>query len=546
MIRYICKYTPLELFESFGLEPEIFNAMLPDSDAADDLTHRNMCGFSRVLLADRIVNNSDMLVLTDCCDSIRRAADVLESAGQKIMRIALPHRQDEKGQKLYEEELLRIVRQLEELTETQFDPETFLSAFSRDEQSSGPYIAVLGARIGNEIFNKIQSVSPYPVRNQTCIGNRRLGTPIGNNLDRLMEWYAYELLSQPSCMRMTDISSRRSLTEDLDLRGVIYNTVAFCDFYGFEYALLRGNLHVPLLKIETDYTIQGIGQLQTRLQAFFENVKPTRKMNHTGKNQRTSGYYAGIDSGSTTTNAVIMDNKKQILASSTIPTGVQIMESANRALEEALLKADINRKQISRTVTTGYGRAGISFREKEVTEITCHAKGAFFLNPAVRTVIDIGGQDSKVIRLDENGTVYDFVMNDKCAAGTGRFLELMSQSLGLTMEEMGTRGIDTKEDIVISSMCSVFAQSEVVSLIASGKRVEDIIHGLNRSIAAKVLSLAGRKVLEREWMMTGGVARNIGVVNAVEEKLGGKVIVPNEPEICGAIGAALIAIDIDE
>ena len=546
MIRYICKYTPLELFESFGLEPEIFNAMLPDSDAADDLTHRNMCGFSRVLLADRIVNNSDMLVLTDCCDSIRRAADVLESAGQKIMRIALPHRQDEKGQKLYKEELLRIVRQLEELTETQFDPETFLSAFSRDEQSSGPYIAVLGARIGNEIFNKIQSVSPYPVRNQTCIGNRRLGTPIGNNLDRLMEWYAYELLSQPSCMRMTDISSRRSLTEDLDLRGVIYNTVAFCDFYGFEYALLRGNLHVPLLKIETDYTIQGIGQLQTRLQAFFENVKPTRKMNHTGKNQRTSGYYAGIDSGSTTTNAVIMDNKKQILASSTIPTGVQIMESANRALEEALLKADINRKQISRTVTTGYGRAGISFREKEVTEITCHAKGAFFLNPAVRTVIDIGGQDSKVIRLDENGTVYDFVMNDKCAAGTGRFLELMSQSLGLTMEEMGTRGIDTKEDIVISSMCSVFAQSEVVSLIASGKRVEDIIHGLNRSIAAKVLSLAGRKVLEREWMMTGGVARNVGVVNAVEEKLGGKVIVPNEPEICGAIGAALIAIDIDE
>lgn len=546
MIRYICKYTPLELFRSFGQEPEIFNTMLPDSDAADDLTHRNMCGFSRALLADRIVNSTDILVLTDCCDSIRRAADVLESAGQKIMRIALPHRQDEKGQKLYKAELLRIVRQLEELTETQFHPEKFRSVFSRNEQFSGSYIAVLGARIGNEILNEIQSASPYPVRNQTCIGNRRLGTPIGNNLDQLMDWYAHELLSQPACMRMTDIASRRSLTEDPDLRGVIYNTVAFCDFYGFEYAILRGNLHVPLLKIETDYTIQGIGQLQTRLQAFFENVKPTRKMNHTDKNQRTSDYYVGIDSGSTTTNAVIMDNRKKILASSTIPTGVQIMESANRALAEALLKADINRKQISRTVTTGYGRAGISFREKEVTEITCHAKGAFFLNPAVRTVIDIGGQDSKIIRLDEIGNVCDFMMNDKCAAGTGRFLELMSQSLGLTMEEMGTRGIEIKEDIVISSMCSVFAQSEVVSLIASGKRVEDIIHGLNRSIATKVLSLAGRKVLEREWMMTGGVARNVGVVNAIEEKLGGKVIVPDEPEICGAIGAALIAIDIDE
>ncbi len=122
--------------------------------------------------------------------------------------------QDEKGQKLYKGELLRIVRQLEELTETQFDPETFLSAFSRDEQSSGPYIAVLGARIGNEIFNKIQSVSPYPVRNQTCIGNRRLGTPIGNNLDRLMEWYVINSVSNRLTWRMTEISSRRSLNGD--------------------------------------------------------------------------------------------------------------------------------------------------------------------------------------------------------------------------------------------------------------------------------------------------------------------------------------------
>ncbi len=194
-------------------------------------------------------------------------------------------------------------------------------------------------------------------------------------------------------------------------------------------------------------------------------------------------------------------------------------------------------------VTTGYGRMGIAFRERDVTEITCHAKGAHFLDPSVRTVIDIGGQDSKVIRLDENGTVRDFVMNDKCAAGSGRFLEMMAQSLGITLEEMSVMGFEAQEDIVISSMCSVFAQSEVVSLIASGKRLQDIVHGINCSVAAKVTALAGRSGLQREWMMTGGVARNRGVVAAIEERLQGKLLIPEEPEICGALGAALVALE---
>ena len=201
----------------------------------------------------------------------------------------------------------------------------------------------------------------------------------------------------------------------------------------------------------------------------------------------------------------------------------------------------LDTEQIRSTITTGYGRAGIAFRERDVTEITCHAKGAHFLDAGVRTVIDIGGQDSKIIRLDEKGGVRDFAMNDKCAAGTGRFLEMMAHSLGLTLEEMSKMGLKSGEEITISSMCSVFAQSEVVSLIAAGKRPEDIVRGLDRSVAAKVTALAGRSGLEREWMMTGGVAKNPGVVAAIEERLGGKVVLPDEPEICGALGAALIA-----
>jgi predicted CoA-substrate-specific enzyme activase len=302
-------------------------------------------------------------------------------------------------------------------------------------------------------------------------------------------------------------------------------------------------LPVPVLKIETDYTPQGSAQVLTRLQAFFEGVEAPVAVPAASLRRNGTEYFAGVDSGSTTTNAVILDGNQAIVSFCTLLTGVQVAESAQLALEGALSGARLRRDQIRRTVTTGYGRACIAFRERDVTEITCHAKGAHFLNPAVRTVIDVGGQDSKVIRLDERGGVRSFVMNDKCAAGTGRFIEMMAQSLGLSLQEMGMRGLASREEITISSMCSVFAQSEVVSLLATGRRVEDIVRGLNRSVAAKVTALAGRSGLERECMMTGGVARNPGVVAAIEERLGGKVILPDEPELCGALGAALIALE---
>jgi predicted CoA-substrate-specific enzyme activase len=406
-------------------------------------------------------------------------------------------------------------------------------------------VAVMGARMGDPLLEEIRRRSPLPVLDNTCTGLRRLGTPPALEGEALMEWYAGELLAQPACMRMFDLSSRRALTEDPNLRGVVYNTVKFCDFYGFEYAALRDALPVPMLKIETDYTPQGAAQVLTRLQAFFEGSAAPVPTSAPRASQRRNGveYYAGVDSGSTTTNAVILDANRVVVSTCTLPTGVQVAESARRALEAALAAARLEREQIRRTVSTGYGRACIAFRERDVTEITCHARGAHFLDPAVRTVIDVGGQDSKVIRLDERGGVRSFVMNDKCAAGTGRFLEMMAQSLGLGIEEMAVRGLASREEITISSMCSVFAQSEVVSLLAAGKRLEDIVRGLNRSVAAKVTALVGRNGLEQEWMMTGGVARNLGVVAAIEERLGGVVRLPEQPELCGALGAALIAMD---
>ena len=202
--------------------------------------------------------------------------------------------------------------------------------------------------------------------------------------------------------------------------------------------------------------------------------------------------------------------------------------------------------RLSRELFNAFRRLDILqdlIEDDSITEITCHAKGAHYLNPNVRTVIDIGGQDIKAISIDENGAVKNFLMNDKCAAGTGRFLEMMARTLGLSLEEMSTMGLEWKENIVISSMCTVFAESEVVSLVAQNKAVSDIIHGLNMSVASKVGALAARLGQDNpgEYMMTGGVAKNKGITNALEEKLGAKLYICDEAQLCGALGAALFA-----
>lgn len=548
MMEYVCKYAPVELLEGFGEECALCSPSAEQFAAADRLTHRNMCSFSRVLIESRAERGGGPLLLTDCCDSIRRAADVLRREGQDVFLLNLPRSGEECGRLLYKSELLKFIRSYSALTGKRFDCEKFREACGAAEAGApGPRISLMGAKISAELLGFIREHSPLPVVNNTCTGNRRVGPPPpANDEDTLMEWYAGELLGQPSCMRMTDVSSRRKLTEDPDLRGIIYNTVKFCDFYGFEYASLRRGLAVPILKIETDYTLQSPAQLQNRLEAFFESLAWKQEepwLRVRGPAEAKKRYAAGIDSGSTSTNAVILDGDRNLVSFSVVPTGVSVAQSARAALGDALKKAGLSADRISRTVSTGYGRASIGLGDRDVTEITCHARGAYFLDPRVRTVIDIGGQDSKVIRLDENGAVRDFSMNDKCAAGTGRFLEMMARSLGLGIEEIGAKGLEWKEEIRISSMCSVFAQSEVVSLIASGKRVGDIVHGLDNSVASRVLALCGRSGMKREYMMTGGVAKNEGVVRALKEKLGCPVLVPEEPEICGALGAALIALE---
>jgi len=249
---------------------------------------------------------------------------------------------------------------------------------------------------------------------------------------------------------------------------------------------------------------------------------------------------AGVDIGSNTAKAVIMDNG-DILATSLIMTGHQSRLAGRRALDLALREAGLEEGDIALIVATGYGRLTTDFTDQKVTEITCHAKGAHSVQPEARTVIDLGGQDSKVIAVGENGKVVDFVMNDKCAAGTGRFLEVMAAALEIELDNMGEVSLESESPASISSVCTVFAESEVVARVAEGTNKMDIVAGIHQAIASRIYAMTVRVPFKEKVIMTGGVARNIGVVRALEKRLETSLVVPEMPQHMGALGAAIIA-----
>jgi len=252
-------------------------------------------------------------------------------------------------------------------------------------------------------------------------------------------------------------------------------------------------------------------------------------------------YTCGIDVGSVSTEVVILNSKSNKIESyMIIPTGSDSKNAARKAFDDSLRKAGIKSNKIKAIVATGYGRINIPFAGKNITEISCHARGAISTFPDLKTVIDIGGQDSKVIKL-EDGNPIDFLMNDKCAAGTGRFLEVMAKALEINLEEFAHIFIKTSDKVDITSTCTVFAESEIVSLIGHGVDKNKIIKGLIYSIADRITSMVERVGLEEPVCMTGGVAKNLGVVKALEEKLGVKINIPDEPQITGALGAAYLA-----
>ncbi len=251
-------------------------------------------------------------------------------------------------------------------------------------------------------------------------------------------------------------------------------------------------------------------------------------------------YTLGLDFGSTASKGVIIEDGKKIVATAVISSGTGT-SGPQRVQEELDKVSGLKFEDMSAVVVTGYGRMKYERADKQVSELSCHAKGVHFLVPEARTVIDIGGQDAKALKLDENGFLVNFVMNDKCAAGTGRFLDVMSGVLETEVSKLGELSSKATAPVGISSTCTVFAESEVISHLSNDAGVENIVAGIHESVAGRVSGLAKRVGVQDKVVMVGGVARNSGVVKAMEEALRVQITVPEYPQLTGAIGAALFA-----
>ncbi len=241
------------------------------------------------------------------------------------------------------------------------------------------------------------------------------------------------------------------------------------------------------------------------------------------------------------TKVVIMNHG--IISSIIGPTGPEQRRLANKVMENALRQIRLRFDEITYLVATGYGRINVPFADKQITEISCHAKGVAHFFPKCRTIIDIGGQDSKGITV-ETGRPVDFVMNDKCAAGTGRFLEVIADGLGITIEDLGPMALKSKKPAQVSNLCTVYAQQEVVSRLAEGVPLNDLVAGILEALASRISRMVNRLKLTNEVVITGGVAKNEALVKALSEKLGCVALIPPEPLLTGAVGAALLGKDI--
>jgi len=254
-------------------------------------------------------------------------------------------------------------------------------------------------------------------------------------------------------------------------------------------------------------------------------------------------YVGGVDVGSTQTKAVILDENGKVVGRALLDMETSMVTIAQDAYRAALADAGLREEQVARVASTGYGRYNVSFGDEQVTEITCHARGAVALFPGTRTVIDIGGQDTKAIAVKPDGQVADFTMNDKCAAGTGRFLGAASYALEMPLSDLGPLALRSQNPVRITTTCTVFAESEIISHLSKGILPEDVLMGVHQAITSRCVSLARRVGVHSEVTFTGGVSRNVAIVKLLEDSVGMKINVSPDAHFCGALGAALFARD---
>ncbi len=581
MIYYACSYVPLEILMA---SKQPFKRIKTPIKTESELIHRNLCDYCKTVFQTVMnLEKDDVFISVDSCDAMRRISDVLKNQAKvKIITLRLPWKNNEQAVNMYINELEHLNKELSDYYNiNSFDKElssamkryneireniwnihkdnhsafekqkTIDNAFNGEfykpetnqqpEDHEKPRLAIIGGFFQPDIFIQIiNEAGGKVVLNESCQGIRAFTGNYPDEGDSLFKISYRIIRNRFPCGRFFSSYGKnlKFLMDDFDVDGIIKVQPKFCDFYGFT----NEKLNLPVIDVESEFPQSFSGQLLTRIGAFIEKIRK----NQTEYSDGYSGkqLFAGIDSGSTTTNVVLIDKNKNIMFSETSPTGTNVKQTAKLLLEKGLKSLNATFNDLAFSIGTGYGRNIIDFVDDTVTEITCHARGARAFFTDIRSIIDVGGQDSKSIKLGDNGSVKDFAMNDKCAAGTGRFLEVMSNILEVDLEKMSDKALNAKDASSISSMCTVFAESEVVSLLGKGENIDEIAAGLANSIAKRVAGLYRRIKGEEPVAFTGGVARNNSVKKALEKELNITLHVPKNPDIVGAYGAALFALQM--
>jgi predicted CoA-substrate-specific enzyme activase len=556
-----CSLIPREILEIAGFEPiEIRPPEEPDlAGGYACALCDNICSWVRHLIGRLAATDYSVIVVPASCDAMTKLHDSLrvERVADRLFRLDVPRRDDAAGIRYLAGQYLRLLAALG-ITDADFEAAINRRAAAQigdggtaTEKQSGVRVGIAGSVFPEALF--VRSLRSAGAQVHLL---RRCGMPVPRPLPRDLfeddvEHFCTRLathyLRAAACPRMMGTAFADFLATqvaDARLEGLVVPVLKFCDGYHLAVEMLRGKLPhgFPILLVEGDLTAGFGEQTVTRLEAFVESLGDAGTHDTRSPAGAASSRLAvGVDVGSTQVKAVLMDANR-LTCTFIRPTTARMTESSADATAQLLRKAGIARGDVAALGVTGYGRKSVA-SDAMATEISCHARGVnrFFPEPA--TVIDVGGQDSKVIVTDGQGRVVRFTMNDKCAAGTGRFIDAMVRALDLDFVGFSTLSLEAEAEVPVTSMCSVFAESEVISLSARGETMAGIARGINASIARRVAGMVRRIDGGPPFVLTGGVSQIPGFVRELERELDAPVRVFEHALHAGAIGAALVALE---
>ena len=603
-VAYTCSYIPLEIIHAAGYIPVRLSGSPDCCNHEETDLSRNVCPYAHAILNDFRDNRETIVgvIVTDSCDAMKKVFDVLHLEGNQVHLLSVPRKITENAVDYFAGQLKELFRRMCEASGTEAQPARIADSIALYRElreqleicrvenyfpSYAEYFAFRQKLYHEDPRESLKRLGE--IMNRPPAGSKREGIPVittgspmpGEGIYSVIEETGFTILINDSCLdtrwdppEESDISlsedpfrylsrlyldktpcarmeGRKRELERLEAlypeqaKGIIHFRMPFCDLYGFDLVhLLDKTGKQAVLPLETDGSAQSEGQIRTRVQAFAEMIEGEH---HAGQQEKrvnhTETVYCGIDIGSTTVDGVLLDDQGKILNHRIIKTGPGAEKSAWKMYQDMLEASGLSEDSIAAIIATGYGRESLDFAHDTVTEISCHARGILHLLPGTRFVVDIGGQDSKVIKIEGSGNVHDFQMNDKCAAGTGRFLEVMAGALEIDLPQMSEYSRFEGEPVPISSVCTVFAESEVISLLGKGHKAPSIVKGIYTSITNRIEGMVRRVGLEAPAAVTGGGALNRGLIEHLETRLGVRFSTPDTPQIVGAVGAALFGMD---